>query len=145
MSFWDTQRQIAMHDLATAAGDSGRAVAEGWRAKRKQREFDRGVREAYVKALDEAKLTGIMPDAFQNQVPEDSLRYHIGIKAVTLRELGKNSPLHPLVKSFKARDQVGMLTLINFNRANRPDDDPDYDKYAPSDSVCQNIFKANQP
>jgi len=144
-SYWETQRQLATANLYAAGAEAGSALKERWNAKRKGKEMDERVRKAYKMALEQAKTTGNLAEEFQSQVPIDMLGKEIGVKAVALRELGKNVPKHPLVVSETCRQVVGQVTLVNYNRADRPVDDDGvihYSDYAPDEEAAESIFKA---
>lgn len=135
----DGMNAMALRDLGEAAGEAGASFKQRWDAKRKQRTFDATVRAAYVAALEQAKTTGVMPDDMQEHVPVDRVTEQIGVKAVALRELGKTAPEHPLVKSARVRAVVAKQTLINYNRADRPED-RDLNQFAPTEQQAEVIF-----
>lgn len=137
MSYWEAQRQIATNELIDSACAAGRS----WRARRQQAIAAEKFRIAKEKALEQAKQTGVMPAQFQATVPADWFGEQAGIATVALRELAKYAPNHPLVVSSKCREVVANVTLINYNRANRPMD-AGYRKFAPDDVKSQVIFKA---
>lgn len=131
----------AQLQLATTAGEAGRAIIDNWKTKRALAEFDQRTRQAYLAALEQAKQTGDMPEQFQVKVPVDELTAQIGLKAVAIRELGKARPAHPMVTSQRCREAVAKATLIKYNRANRPSG-PEVAliDYAPTDEQAQQIF-----
>lgn len=140
MSFWQTQKDMAMQQLVSEASQAGRDVANHWRAQREQKEFDRRARQAYLAALERCKETGDdMPAKFQRTFTQDSYSRQVGVKVVALRELGKTSPQHPLVVSQVCRNAVSTLTLINYNRAGRPD--TDVTQYVPDDDKAKILFQ----
>jgi hypothetical protein len=136
--FWEGQRQIAQADLYST-------VIGNYAEKRAARIHNDNLQKRYAQALEAAKQTGELPSEFQKHVPIDEAGRHLGIKKVLLRELGKKSPDHPMVISPKCREVVGTVTLINYNRANRPVDAKgaaDYEAFAPDDEKAQAIFQA---
>lgn len=144
-SYWDLQRQIATANLYAAGAEAGSVLKERWNAKRKGKEMDQRVRQAYIMALEQAKTSGNLAEEFQSQVPIDMLGKEIGVKAVALRELGKNVPKHPLVVSETCRQVVGQVTLVNYNRADRPVDDDgliNYSAFVPDEESAEQIFKS---
>lgn len=134
-NFWDVQKQVAIADMA----DDAAAIANQWRQKKAQKEFDERTRRAYLLALEEGKKTGDMPVEHQGTVPFDRMASQVGIKVVALRELKKTEPKHPLVVSKECRADVARITRILFNRDGRPDD-ANLEDYAPDETVSQRIF-----
>jgi hypothetical protein len=144
-NFWENQRQFASLQLAETAGAVGRDIASQWKAKSQGRQLNERVRQAYKEALEVAKETGDMQEEFQATVPIDQLGKQIGIKAVALRELKKTSPGHPLVVSETAREVIGQVTLVNYNRADRPVDEDgvaNYSEHVPDEETTERIYEA---
>jgi len=135
MSFWDAQRQINTAGLI----DNMVQIGSNMRKNRAIAKAEKEYREGYAKALEEAKRSGNMPAEFQQLVPIDRVGKQVGIKVVALRELGKVNPGHPLVASATVRDNIGTQTLINYNRADRPDG-VDLNDFAPSDELARRIY-----
>lgn len=135
--FWGAQRAMAYNDLMDVGGRMG----ADFLARREQKKLDESLRVEYVQALAKAKDTGVMPAHLQAPVPADYMGEQAGIKVVALRELGKRAPTHPLVNSQGCRDAVASVTLIQYNRADRPSD-RSYDEFAPSEEVAKRIFDA---
>lgn len=135
MSFWESQRAV------DTAGFIDNMVQIGgqMRAKRDQAKSEQQFRAEYARALEEAKRTGNMPVELQQLVPIDRVGRQVGIKVVALRELGKVNPAHPLVASPQVRENIGTQTLINYNKAERPEG-ADLNDYAPSDQAAQKIY-----
>jgi len=136
MSFWEAQRAVDSAGLI----DNMFEIGGHMRAKREHAKSEKEFRAEYSKALEEAKRTGTMPVEFQQLVPIDRVGRQVGIKVVALRELGKVNPAHPLVASPQVRENIGTQTLINYNKADRPDG-ADLNDYAPSDSAAQKIYE----
>ena len=135
MSFRDAQRA---NDTAGFI-DNMVQIGGHMRAKRDQAKSEQQFRAEYARALEEAKRTGNMPVEFQQLVPIDRVGRQVGIKVVALRELGKVNPGHPLVASSQVRENIGTQTLINYNKADRPEA-ADLNDYAPSDAAAQKIY-----
>ncbi|MGX9718401.1 hypothetical protein ACWYXJ_29660 [Janthinobacterium lividum] len=136
MSIWDTTKTIETIGLV----DNMVSIGSTLRDRRVIDKAEKDFREGYARALSEAKRTGIMPDEFQRTVPVDQMGRQVGVKVVALRELGKISPGHPLVVSSTVRQNIATQTLINYNRADRPDD-ADLTNFAPSDVAAQKIYE----
>lgn len=134
-NIWEQQRFQAGSDLIAGAAEVGHRMREN-SAVRKQ---EAALQTEYAKALASAKQTGVMPDHLQKTVPVDYYGKHYGVRAVTLRELGKVVPAHPLVKSPECREMIGLLTLQKYNQDNRPDT-LDFAKYTVDDNVAQAVF-----
>lgn len=135
MSIWEAQR---FNDTAGFI-DNMVQIGGHMRAKRDQAKSEQQFRAEYARALEEAKRTGNLPAEFQQMVPIDRVGKQVGVKVVALRELGKANPTHPLVTSAQVRENIATQTLINYNKADRPDD-ADLNDYAPSDSAAQKIY-----
>lgn len=136
MSFWEAQRAIDTAGLVDNMSRIGSQIAENRAIAQAEKQF----REGYARALEEGKRTGVMPEKYQRVVAEDHMGKQVGIKVVALRELGKLNPAHPLVSSATVRANIGTQTLINYNRASRPQDG-DYNDFAPDDALAQKIYK----
>ncbi|WP_288393085.1 hypothetical protein [uncultured Herbaspirillum sp.] len=144
-SFWENERQIAAMQLAVTAGQAGRTIVDRWNARVRAHQMELRVREAYNAALTAAKDTGDMPEEFQSSVPIDELGKLIAIKSVALNELAKYVPDHPLVVSETAQDVIAQVTLINYNRAERPVDADGvihYSAHIPDEETIDAIYKA---
>lgn len=136
MSIWDSFRNTETMGLV----DNGVALGAAMRERKAIAKDERKFRENYATALANAKRTGVMPEEFQRTVPVDEIGRQVGIKVVALRELGKLNAGHPLVASAQVRANIGTQTLINYNRADRPDG-VDLNAYAPSDVAAQKIYE----
>lgn len=135
MSMWDSFRSVETAGLV----DNGVALGAAMRERKAIAQDERKFREGYATALANAKQTGVMPVEYQRTVPVDDIGRQIGVKVVALRELGKLNAGHPLVASAQVRANIATQTLINYNRAERPNG-VDLNEYAPSDSAAQKIF-----
>lgn len=133
--FWATQRAVATKDLIDTVGN----LAASMRQQRANEAAEKKFRAGYAVALEQAKKTGVLPEIYQAKVGFDMVGEQVGIKVVALRELSKTAPNHPLVKSQKVRENIGLQTLMNFNKANRPSN-ADINDYAPSDVAAQKIY-----
>ncbi len=137
-SNWEMQKVAAMNGLIDDTVRLAGAIREKRVADRTQQQAEQEFRVGYAKALAIAKQTGAMPEQFQRRVSEDQLGRHIGIKTVALRELEKLNASHPLVRSSELRSKIGTMTLINFNRADRPLNG-DFNDFAPTDAQIQQM------
>jgi len=135
MGMWDSFRNVETAGLV----DNGVALGAAMRERKAIAQDERKFREGYATALANAKQTGVMPAEYQRTVPVDDIGRQIGVKVVALRELGKLNAGHPLVASAQVRANIATQTLINYNRAERPNG-VDLNEYAPSDSAAQKIF-----
>ena len=135
MGIWDSFRTTETAGLV----DSGLALGAALRERKAIAQDERKFREGYATALANAKQTGVMPVEYQRTVPVDEMGRQIGVKVVALRELGKLDASHPLVASAQVRANIGTQTLINYNKADRPDG-VDLNNYAPSDVATQKIY-----
>lgn len=135
MSFWEAQKAVDTAGLI----DNMVTIGANMRENREIAQAEKQFREGYKRALEAAKRTGVMPAEFQQLVPIDRVGKQIGIKVVALRELGKLNPTHPLVASATVRENIGTHTLINYNRADRPEG-VDLNAYAPGDELAQRIY-----
>lgn len=157
MSFWETQRQIATSDLIATGLSIG---LENRAAKKRQVDAQQheqemskiadnivgNMKKRYDIALEIAKRTGEMEVDCQRTVPEDRMGEEMGVKTVALRELGKHNPNHPLIRSKTVQKFIGLHTIRNYSRADRPAAQ-NYGDFAPSDESCQNVYlnKGNEP
>jgi len=135
MSMWDSFRNVETAGLV----DNGVALGAAMRERKAIAQDERKFREGYATALANAKQTGVMPAEYQRTVPVDEMGRQVGIKVVALRELGKLNAGHPLVASAQVRANIATQTLINYNKAERPDG-VDLNGYAPSDVAAQQIY-----
>lgn len=134
-SFWSNRANALFQESVSDAVQRGRELNERWKANDERR----ALFAQYAAALEAAKVTGEFPVEFQNTVPEDLLTRQVGVKVVALRELLKANPQHPLVKSAECRTRIAKRTLVNFNRANRPDS-VDVTMFAPNEEETEQIF-----
>lgn len=137
-SNWEMQKNAAMSGLIDDTLRLAGAIREKRTADRAQLQAEQEFRAGYAKALAVAKQTGVMPDHFQQRVPIDWVSSQVSVKVVALRELQKVQPKHPLLHQ-SVRDAVSKQGLINFNRADRPND-ANMNDFAPSDSQAEQIF-----
>ncbi|MFC5511122.1 hypothetical protein ACFPOU_08275 [Massilia jejuensis] len=135
MSIWESFRNTETMGLV----DNGVAIGAAMRERKAIAQDERKFREGYATALANAKQTGVMPTEYQRTVPVDEMGRQIGVKVVALRELGKLNASHPLVASAQVRANIGTQTLVNYNKAERPDG-VDLNDYAPSDTAAQKIY-----
>ena len=135
MGIWDAHRVNETAGLVDNMVGIGAAMRERKALDQDEKKF----RAGYAAALASAKQTGVMPAEFQRTVPVDEMGRQVGVKVVALRELGKLNASHPLVTSAKVRENIATQTLINYNRADRPDG-VNLSDYAPSDSAAQKIY-----
>jgi hypothetical protein len=140
-SNWEMQKVAAMNGLIDDTVRLAGTIREKRVAERAQQLAEQEFRAGYAKALVVAKQTGVMPEQFQQRVPIDWVTSQTGLKVVALRELQKVQPKHPLLNQV-VRDSIAKQTLVNFNRADRPEG-ANFNDFAPSDTQTQQIF--NQP
>lgn len=143
-SFWENERQIAAMQLAVTAVQAGRTIVNRWNSRVRAQQMELRVREAYKAALAAAKDTGNMPEEFQGAVPIDELGKQIAIKSVALNELAKYAPDHPLLVSEMAQSVIAQVTLINYNRAERPVDGDGvihYSAHIPDEEDIEAIYR----
>lgn len=136
-SYLDGRRAQAVDELFATGAELGQA----WADRRDARKAAQKFQADYAAALQAAKQTGNIDPRFQRQAPEDVLAAQIGIKKALLRELAKVAPNHPLVKSAECRDAVAQVTLLKFNRANRPGG-VQFEDFAPNDDENERIIEA---
>lgn len=133
--FWGAQKEMAMNNLVSSAASAAASMRNVQELKKEAQ----ARRVGYAHALAQAKVTGVMPEEFQGEVPKDMLGRQVGIKVVALRELKKAIPNHPLVVSQNVRSNIATQTMINYNRADRPGG-VDFADYAPGETAAQQIF-----
>ena len=135
--YWAAQNSIAINDLMSA----GAQIGADWQIRREQRKADEKLKAEYQVALEKFKTTGELPDYLQGHMLQDDFGKQAGVKTLALRKLGKRVPNHPLVLSQECRLAAASVTLIQYNRNNRPPDRA-YADFAPDDEVADRIFEA---